>query len=178
MKQTLALAAAVLLAATAVAEDKSYTIKAEASKVEFTGTKTDGKHDGGFKDVAGTVTCGGDDLTAAKFDVSIATESIFSDNDKLTAHLKSPDFFAIKDNPKITFVSTKVEKSDAGYSITGDLTMLGKTKSVTIPAEITKADKGVTVKSAFKVNRTDWGMTYGQGKINDDVELRLNLSAE
>ena len=57
-------------------------------------------------------------------DVTIATNSIFSDNEKLTAHLKAPDFFDVKRFPKATFTSTKIEKADKNYKVTGDLTLV------------------------------------------------------
>src|SRR5688572_17686342 len=77
------------------------------TKIEFVGTKPNGKHEGGFKNVAGTAV--GAEPTDLKIDVEIDTTSLYSDNPKLTQHLKSPDFFGVKTHPKAKFVSTKVE---------------------------------------------------------------------
>ncbi|VTR99089.1 YceI family protein [Tuwongella immobilis] len=162
-------------AGSALAETK-YTLSSDNTKLQFVGTKPNGKHEGGFKAIAGTVTLDGD-VTTAKFDVSVETESLFSDDPKLTAHLKSPDFFAIKEYPKITFVSTKVAKEGNTVQITGDLTMLGKTKSVTIPANIVMEGNTMKLASSFTIDRTEWGMTYGKGKIDDRVALTLSISA-
>ena len=95
----------------------------------------------------------------------------------LTGHLKSPDFFGVKDHPKAKFKSTKVEKADDGYKVTGDLTLLGKKKTVIFPAEISEGDS-LTLKAKFEINRQDFGMSYGKGKVNDEVEIRLDLNAK
>ena len=174
-----ALSAAVLaglLALPTLAAETKYKLDGENTKVEFTGTKKGGKHDGGFKKVTGTASTDGGALT--KIEVEIDTDSLYSDNEKLTGHLKNPDFFGVKDNPKASFKTTKVEKTATGYTVTGDLTLLGKTKAVTFPATVTEADGKLTVKSEFKINRTDWGMVYGKGMIDDDVALKVSVTAK
>ena len=96
----------------------------------------------------------------------------------LTKHLKSPDFFGVADHPKATFKTTKVAKTDKGYNITGDLTMLGRTKAVSMPATVTAAGDNLTLTSEFKINRNDWGMSYGKGKVDDIVSLKVVVNAK
>ena len=60
--------------------------------------------------------------------------------------------------------------------LTGDLTMLGKTKPVTFPATITDKDGKIVVTAAFSIDRTQWGMVYGKGKIDDKVEMGLEVT--
>ena len=172
---------AILLAALcglpAVAAEKKYALTGENTKVEFTGFKKGGKHDGGFKQLTGTASIDGDP-TSLKLEAEIDTDSLYSDNEKLTAHLKNPDFFGVKDNPKATFKSTKIEKSEKGYTITGDLTLLGKTKPVTMPATVEAKDGELVLSSEFKINRFDWGMTFGKGMVEDGVSLKLNIKAK
>ena len=115
-----------------------------------------------------------DGLGAFRPSVAVAVQR-YADNPKLTAHLKSPDFFGVKSNPSARFVSTRVEKAGGEYKITGDLTMLGKTNTITVPAQITTNNGGLTVAAKFKIDRTEWGMTYGRGKIDDDVSLTVNI---
>jgi polyisoprenoid-binding protein YceI len=157
------------------AKDVTYSLNGDNTKVEWTGTKAEGKHDGGFKRITGTATRsnGG----ALKFDVEIDCTSLYSDNEMLTQHLKSPDFFAVKEHPKAKFKSTKIEKTAGGAQVTGDLTLLGKTKKVSFPAKITVGDT-LNVEAEFVINRQDFGMSYGKGKVNDDVEIRLLLNAK
>lgn len=172
-----ALALAALFGLSATAAEQKFALTGENTKVQFTGTKKGGKHDGGFKKLTGTASIDGDPSTL-KLEAEIDTDSLYSDNEKLTAHLKNPDFFGVKDNPKATFKSTKVEKSEKGYTITGDLTLLGKSKPVTMPATVEVKDGELVLKSDFKINRFDWGMTFGKGMVDDAVSLKLHIKAK
>jgi polyisoprenoid-binding protein YceI len=148
------------------------------TEVKFVGSKPQGKHDGGFKTVTGTASVTGADATTLKINLDIDMNSLYSDNDKLTTHLKSPDFFGVKSNPKSTFVSTKIVKDGADYKVTGDFTMLGKKESITFPAKISVTDNSVTLISSFSIDRTKWGMTYGQGKVDNMVKLSVSVKAK
>ncbi len=159
-------------------------LTAENSKVEFTGSKVTGKHDGGFKAFTGTI-----DLVNAKPEesnvtVDIDTASVFSDDEKLTGHLKSADFFDVAKFPKAGFTSTKIvpdtAKGAGNYTVTGDFNLHGQTKSITFPAKITVTDADVAVDAEFSINRKDFGIVYA-GKtddlIRDDVVIKLNLKS-
>ena len=143
-----------------------------------TGTKKGGKHEGGFKKLTGAATITDGDLSTLKMEAEIETASLYADDTKLAAHLKTPDFFGVKDNPKASFKSTKVEKTEKGYTITGDLTLLGKTKPVTMPAAVAVKEHKLTLTSEFKINRFDWGMTFGKGMVDDAVSLKLSITAK
>jgi polyisoprenoid-binding protein YceI len=149
--------------------DKNTTIK-------FTGSKPNGKHEGGFKAVSGTASVKDNDPTTLKITLDIDMDSLYTDTDKLTAHLKSPDFFGVKTNPKSKFVSTKLEKSGDDYKITGNLTILGKTKEITFPAKLAVGADGVNLSSSFTIDRTQWGITYGAGKIDNAVKLTIKVT--
>lgn len=167
---------ATLVSGTALAGG-TFTLDSNNTKIEFVGTKPGGKHDGGFKTVTGTASAEGTDPTTLKLKLDIDTSSLYTDTPKLTQHLKSPDFFAVKTHPTAKFVSTKVAKSGGGYTITGDLTLLGKTKSIAIPAQINVGKSGLTVSSQFEINRQDFGMSYGTGKVNDEVKIKVAVNA-
>lgn len=167
--------AGLFTVASANAAEFKYVLDKENTKIEWTGTKPDGKHSGGFDSVSGVATLA--DSTGLKLEVNIDTTSLTSDNNMLTQHLKSPDFFAVKEHPKAKFVSTKVEKGDKGYIVTGDLTLLGKTKSISFPAEMNAGDE-LTIKAKFTIDRTAFGMSYGKGKIDDSVEIRISVNAK
>lgn len=179
MKRSLsAVVLAALLGLTATAAEQKFTLNGENTKVAFTGTKKAGKHDGGFRKLTGKAIVADNDLSTLKIEADIETNSLYSDNDKLTAHLKSTDFFSVKDHPKATFKTTKVEKAGTGYTITGELTLLGKTKPVSMPATVSIKNGVLTVASSFKINRSNWGMTFGKGMVDDAVSVKLNLSAK
>ncbi len=159
-------------------------ISPENSKVEFTGSKVTGKHDGGFKAFTGTIDLVNNKPEESKVSVDIDTNSIFSDDDKLTGHLKSADFFEVEKYPRATFVSTKIvpdaAKGVGVYTVTGDFDLHGQKKSITFPAKITMSDAEVAVDAEFSINRKDFGIVYA-GKtddlIRDDVVIRLNLKS-
>lgn len=162
----------------------AYKITPDNSKVEFTGSKVTGKHDGGFKAFAGTVDLVNKKPEESRVSIDIDANSMFTENDKLTEHLKTADFFDVEKYPKASFVSTKIVP-DAGrgagnYTVTGDFTLHGATKAITFPAKITVGDVDVAVESEFSINRKDFGIVYA-GKtddlIRDDVVIRLNLKA-
>jgi polyisoprenoid-binding protein YceI len=174
MRLFLAAAAAVALSVPAVADDVKLT--GENTKITWTGTKPGGKHEGGFKTLTGTATVSGDALT--KVAVEIETDSLYSDDQRLTGHLKSPDFFGVKNNPKAKFESTKVEKTDKGYTITGNLTINGKTKEVAIPAEVSHAGGTLKINGSVTIDKRDYGMTYGAGKMDDAVAIKVAVEAK
>jgi polyisoprenoid-binding protein YceI len=173
MRMLIATITTVVLTLPAVAADVKLT--GDNTKITFVGTKPGGKHEGGFKTVTGTATVDGN--TLARVEVEIDVNSIYSDNEKLTAHLKSPDFFGVKDNPKATFKSTKIDSTD-GVKITGDLTINGKTKSVTFPAQVSYSGGTLKITSDFSIDKRDFGMTYGGGKIDDQVAIKVAVEAK
>ncbi len=168
----------VLVLATSVTfADTKFSLDGKNTKIEFVGTKAEGKHDGGFKSLTGSAALTGTDATTLKLDIDIDMTSTYTDNAKLTNHLKSPDFFGVKKNPKAKFVTTKVAKTDKGYTITGDLTLAGTTKSVSFPVDLAVSGDNLTIKSAFKIDRNDFGISYGKGKIDPDVTIKVTVSA-
>ena len=162
----------------------TYKIYQDNSQIEFVGSKVTGKHDGGFKAFTGTIDLVNNKPEESRVSVDIDTTSIYSDDDTLTGHLKSADFFEVEKYPKATFVSTKIVPDSAkgaeNYTITGDFNLHGQTKAITYPAKITVSGTDVLVESEFSINRKDFGVIYA-GKtdnlIRDDVIIKLNLKA-
>lgn len=162
----------------ALAGDASFKLNGENTKIEFLGTKPGGKHTGGFKKVTGTATAKAGDPTSLKIAVDIDMTSTYSDNPMLTGHLMSPDFFGVKSNPTSKFVSEKIEKKGDEYVIKGSLTLNGKTAPVAIPAKIAVSGAALDVTGAVKINRNDWGISYGPGKVDNDVSLTVKVAAK
>lgn len=155
-------------------------ITAETATIGFVGTKDDGRHDGGFKEVSGTASFDPADLTSMRFSLVIETGSMWSDNEeKLTGHLKSPDFFDVNVFPTATFATTGVTTgADGTYTVDGELTLHGVTKPISFPAEIMWTDPILTVTAKFTINRQDFGMSYGTGKVHDDVSISASFSGK
>lgn len=138
---------------------------------------------GRFNDVSGDFTFEEGKAEGMKFDVTIKTESVDSGNDNLDKHLRSPDFFATKDFPTMTFKSTAARKTgDRSYDVDGDLSMLGVSKPITVRMEFCgMADMGRGPKAGFEaqftVKRSEFGMKYGvdKGAIGDEVRVVVGL---
>src|SRR5690606_7289271 len=128
--------------------------------------KVTGSHDGGFNTVSGSIALPGEDLTQAQISVEIDMASTYSDNEKLTEHLKSADFFDVETFPTARFTSTAITKTDAGYELTGNLELHGQTNSITFPAQISHDGTTITANAEFSIKRSDWGITY-PGKTDD-----------
>lgn len=166
-----------------VAGGKAYVFSQDGSTLAFVGAKITGKHDGGFKAFSGTITVPDADLAGGSVTVSIDTTSIFSDSERLTSHLKSPDFFDTAQFSSATFTSTSVtaEGSSGGtHVITGNLDLHGVSKSIRFPATVKLTSAGVEADAEFAINRKDFGIVYA-GKpddlIKDDVLLKISLRA-
>lgn len=169
--------AGLFLAGTVFADDV-FRLDGRNSEVTFVGTKKDGKHDGGFKELKGTITVKDNDPTTAQFKVDIDLNTMYTDNAQLTTHLKSPDFFNVKKYPTAKFVSSKVEKKGGNkVEIQGKLTMNGVTKDVTMPATFEVSDPGVSLESNWEINRHDWRISYGPKQIDDKVKLTIKVTA-
>jgi len=112
-------------------------------------------------------------------DVSIDTGSVESGNSDLDEHLESPDFFDAKEFPSMTFKSTSAELKSANlWHVTGDLTIRGKTKRVTVPIEVTGVSStGMGVRAGFEavfnIKRSEFGVSYGveNGALGDDTRV-------
>jgi polyisoprenoid-binding protein YceI len=178
MRFVLSLVLSAAVAAFSLAADGEFKLSGENTKIGFTGTKKDGKHTGTFPKLTGTITIPGGKVTDGKIDVTIDMTGVESDDAKLTEHLKGADFFDVKTNPKATFVSTKIEGKDAQYTVTGDFTLNGKKKSISFPAVVVIASGQCVLSADFKIDRTDYGIKYGQGKIDNAVAINIALTAK
>jgi polyisoprenoid-binding protein YceI len=166
--------------AAAPGETKKLAIDASASKVEWVGSKVTGNHPGGFKTFSGTIDFDAANIENSKVSIDIDTTSVFSDNEKLTGHLKSADFFDVEKHPKATFAVTQVAKSGDGYKLIGTLDLRGVKREIEFPAKITVTDAAVNATAEFSINRKDFGIVY-KGKpddlIRDDVLIKLDVTA-
>ncbi len=154
----------------------------EESKIEFVGAKVTRDHVGGFHEFDGHVAFV--DGTPSSIDFTIDLNSMWSDTERLTGHLKSADFFEVETFPTATFESSGITTAPEGnadnatHMISGTLDMHGVTKTVTFPASVTMAAEGISAASEFTINRQDWGIAYA-GKpddlIKDNVLIKLDL---
>ena len=138
---------------------------------EHEGPKPDPRK-GGFAKFAGKVQVN-DDGTLQSVAFDIDTASLFTEIPRLTGHLKSPDFFDVREYPKASFESTRIAKAKkpGHVNVTGEFSLLGKTKEILIPTAVSVSGDGVTLVSSFTFDRTQFGMTYGEGKVKKNVAI-------
>jgi polyisoprenoid-binding protein YceI len=121
---------------------------------------------------------------------AVETASINTDEPQRDAHLRSPDFFDAETNPQITFVSKSITPlDDEEFRITGDLTMHGITREITLHAEVQGTDidpwgnERVGLEITGQLSRGDWDMKFNQALgsgnmlVSDKVKLALDISA-
>lgn len=138
---------------------------------------------GNFTKTQGTFTLDDEDEANNRIDVSVTADSIDTKNRKRDQHLRSPDFFDVKQFPTIRFVSTNIQRIDArNYIAKGQMTCHGVTQPMIIRINRINfgghpsADRRAGLAAVFKVNRKDFGITYGKLMgIGDEVQLNVAL---
>lgn len=170
-------------AAPAAAAAESLAIDAQASKIEFVGSKVTGKHEGSFPSFSGKIEFLPEKLEASKLNVTIDTTSLKTDDEGLTGHLMKADFLDVEKFPKATFETSSIKpggENGATHTVEGTLELHGVKKTISFPATVKVADDAVTAKSEFSINRKDFGISY-PGKANDlirdDVLIKLDIRA-
>ncbi|MDN5780253.1 MAG: YceI family protein [Humibacillus sp.] len=176
---------------TAVADlTGDYTIDPSHTTIGFTArhamvTKVRG-HFGEFEGTAHV-----DTQTPANSSVTITIQSasVTTGNEQRDGHLRTPDFFDVENYPEATFVSTNVERDGTEWNITGDLTINGVSKPITIPFETTGSAKDpfgntrVGFEGAVSIDRTDWNLKFnaaletGGVLVSEKVGLEFDISA-
>lgn len=139
---------------------------------------------GRFTDVKGHFKVDEAKPEKSSLNVEITTNSVNTHNKQRDKHLKGPDFFNSKIYKNINFVSQSVKKKgDNVYQITGELSLHGKKKSITIDFHRQRTGKDPWGKfrtggeAKFKIKRSEFGMSYMQGEnsIGDEVELIVSI---
>jgi polyisoprenoid-binding protein YceI len=162
----------------ASAAGTEYVIRA-GSTIGFVGSKVTGSHTGGFTNFAGVIRVA-EGRIVGNPEIKIALASTWSDNEQLTRHLKSADFFDVEKHPVATFTITGVTGTGSAQTVTGNLDLHGVTRSISFPAQIQVADDAVTVAAEFAINRKDFNINYPgrpDDLIRDNVVIKLDLRA-
>ncbi len=139
---------------------------------------------GRFNELEGTIVYSEADPAACSFDVRIKADSIDTNNADRDKHLKSADFFEVEKYPELTFKSRSAKKlAESTLEVTGDLTLHGVTKPLTVKIEHTGSGPGMRgehragFETTFEIKRTDYGMTKLLGGVGDEVRITVSLEA-
>lgn len=183
-------AAFALFATVAAADPVVYKVDPDHSGVSFTIRHFVSNVSGRFKDFDGVIKYDKANPAASSVSFTVQAKSIDTDNDDRDNHLRSPDFFDTEKFPTLTFSSTSVKAVDADtLEVTGDLTIKGVTRKVTIPVDLlgsVKTPRGEKAgfETSFKLDRKEYGITWnraldtGGAVLGDDVKVSISIESD
>lgn len=180
---------ALLLPALAAAEPATYKVDSSHSAVSFTIRHFVSNVPGRFKDFEGAIKHDKQKPEASSVNFTVQAASIDTANNDRDEHLRGADFFDVQKYPTLSFTSTSVKAKDANnLEVTGDMTMHGVTKRITIPVEFLGAVKGPRGEKAgfettFTLNRKDYGIVWNRvldagPVLSDDVRVTISIEAD
>ena len=195
-KLILSLFLVVLFLQVGFAQDESFKVDVNQSKLEWHGKKVTGEHTGiinikgGMLHFKDAMLVGGEFEVDMKTIVNLDLESK-EWNAKLVNHLKSDDWFSVEKFPIASFKTTEVklhkdDKNDANYWVKGNLTIKGITNLIEFAAKVEKTEEGVTGSATMVVDRSKFDVRYGSGSffeglgdklIYDEFDMKVSLSA-
>jgi polyisoprenoid-binding protein YceI len=186
-----AILAAIVVAGASLAQAQTSTWKIDPAhsaadfSVKHMGISNVHGHFGG---VTGMVTLDEKEMAKSTVSATIDTTTVDTGNPQRDGHLKSPDFFDVAKFPTMTFVSKKLTDEGGQKKLTGDLTLHGVTKSVTLDLDgpsKEQADPQGKTRRAFSattsIHRQDFGLVWGKtlasgdAMVGDDVKVELNV---
>lgn len=154
----------------------------ENTQIEFIGLHVGEKPDprkGGFDKFTGKLEVDAAAKTVKSVSIDIDVASLRTEFPKLTDHLKSADFFEAREFPAIKFESTEIKTGSAGeQSIKGNLTLHGVTKEITLLATVDFSGESPKLQSNFKIDRTEFGMSFGVDKVEKEVSLTVTVGGK
>ncbi|ATY09942.1 polyisoprenoid-binding protein [Amycolatopsis sp. AA4] len=169
----------------------TYTIDGTHSRIGFVARHAMvTKVRGSFNEFEGSFTLDGENPANSSANVTIQTKSVDTRNADRDGHLRNNDFLSVDEFPTITFTSTGIAQTgEDTFDVTGDLTVKGITKSVTIPFEFGGSAKDpfgndrVGFEGKTSINRSDYGVTFnaaletGGVLVSDKITLEFEISA-
>ena len=144
---------------------------------------------GNFTAFEGQFSIDAANIAASAAAITIQAASIDTDNADRDGHLKSADFLDVEQFPTLTFTSTSVSQNGSTYNVTGDLSIHGVTKQITVPFELVgvSQDPWGNTKIGFEaeteISRKDFGLTWnaaletGGVLVSDTIKLSLDVEA-
>ncbi len=140
-------------------------------------------YNGLFRDIRGSIVFDPANPSSSSLNVELKANSVFTNNKQRDGHIKGPDFLHVRQFPVLSFKSTAVEEIEKGsYQVSGELTIRGITKPLTVTVEHVGSSKipnfgyRVGFTTQFTINRRDFQVNYGNSSVvGDDVEITLDL---
>jgi len=163
----------------------TWVIDPSHSEVGFTARHLMSKVRGLFEKFEGQIVTGDAPTATAMIDLN----SINTRDENRDAHLRSADFFDVENHGNMTFVSTKVEQGGKGLLVTGDLTIKGVTRPLTLDVEVLGVDSDpwggtrVGFEGTATISRKDWGVDFnipmdgGRLLVGDKIDINIEVQA-
>jgi polyisoprenoid-binding protein YceI len=190
MKTRFAVLAAVVAVASSASAGDTYQFDKTHTTVGFQVRHIFTMLGGKFQEFAGTINVDRTKPEASSVEFTINADSVFTNDPKRDAHLKSPDFFDVVKYPTITFKSTSVTANGKErWLVTGDLTMRGVTKQVTLPVTFLGEGKDpwgnekMGFETATTLDRQDYGISWNKALdqggmlVGDEVKVQVSVEA-
>ena len=174
----------------ASAEPATYKVDTAHSSIIFNIRHLVSQVEGRFRVFDGSIAYDAANVSNSSVEFTVKTDSIFTDNEKRDAHLKSDDFFSAEKFPTLTFKSKRVvARGKNKMDVLGTLTMRGVSKEVMVPVTVLGVGPGFQgevagFRSDFTVNRKDYGIVWnknldkGGSVLGDDVDVKLLVEAD
>lgn len=161
----------IIFAALLSGEAKEVKVDTKASTIVWSGSKViGGGHTGNISLKSGSLDIAGGKLKGGTFVIDMGTITESEGSDRLVGHLKSDDFFGIATNPTAEFKTSKVKANkDGGYDLTGDITIKGKTETISFPVVLKEVGSGYEATASITVDRSKFDVKYGSGSFFDDL---------
>jgi polyisoprenoid-binding protein YceI len=167
---------------TSTTKAQKYTPLDQGSKVHFViknfGIKTGGQLIG----LKGDIYFFTSDLAACRFNVSVRSSTIDTDNGSRDKHLKGEEYFDVEKFPEIKIESTKLEKTnktvDGYYFLSANLTIHGITKAISFPFHAEKQNDSYLFTGEFEINRLDFGVGKNSAVLSNTVAVSISVLAK
>ncbi len=134
----------------------------------------------GFNSFDAAIDLDPDSPTSSTVSVTIDVASVDSRVEVFDGHLKSDDWFNVEAHPEITFTASAIEQTDGGYEITGDVTIKGITKAITLDASVATVEThpiqrvpAIGVSASGSLKRSDFDLGAYAPAVSDDVTLTI-----
>jgi len=161
-----------------------FTVKAQQykpvdnkSEVKFTIKNFGLNTSGTFNSLKGAISFNASDPAAASFNVTIDVNTINTGNDARDNHLRKDEYFDVEKFPVISFVSKNIQRDQDGYTVTGNLTIKGITKSISFPFTVQNQDSGLLFTGGFSIDRKDFGVGASSAVLGNTVNVSLKVYA-
>lgn len=170
---------------------EKFSVNSTESSLKWNAYKIGASHNGHVTISGGDVMLKEGKIETGEFTIDLSTltaeDSEKEYNDKLSGHLKSPDFFDVEKHKNATFAITSVNTITADSAvISGNLTIKDSTNNIEIPVKYTIENNKLKAAAKFSIDRSKWGLTYQPADkiklkdkfIKDNIDFELNLTAD